>query len=190
MSERHDRMRRMRREHRRERRKDRTLGKTMKGIVGWLVAIVAAAILGYGFVAFGFQKVYMVGPSMEPTLKNGESYLVNQVVYLIGSPDRYDVVAYRPVEQSDQYYSIKRVIGLPGESVLIQNGHIYINGNPLADCPIESDIVTAGVAETAVTLGENEYFLLGDNPASSQDSRYESVGNIKKSEMIGRVKTE
>ena len=125
---------------------------------------------------------------MEPTLTDGESYLVNKAVYLVTSPERYDVVAYRIVENQDKYYSIKRVVGLPGETVLIQNGQVYINGNPLADYPVDSEIKTAGIAESAITLGENEYFLLGDNPDNSQDSRFQAAGNVQKSEMLGRVK--
>ena len=114
MSERYDRLRRIRREKRRQRRQQRSLKKTMKSGLGWFISILTAAILGYGFVAFGFQTVYMVGPSMEPTLTDGESYLVNKAVYLVTSPERYDVVAYRIVENQDKYYSIKRVVGLPG----------------------------------------------------------------------------
>lgn len=188
MSERYDRIRRIRREKRRERRQQRTLKKSAKYIFGWIITVLTAAVLGYGFVAFGFQNVYMVGPSMNPTISDGEKCMLNKAVYLVGSPDRYDVVAYRSVEHQDKYYSIKRVIGLPGETVLIRNGQVYINGNPLADNPIDSEIRTAGLAETAITLGENEYFLLGDNPDSSQDSRFNSVGNIKKSEILGRVR--
>lgn len=190
MSERYDRIRRIRRERRRQRRQQRSVKKTLKNLFAWLVAILAAAILGYGFVAFGFQKVYMVGPSMEPTLMDGEKYTVNQIVYAVGAPDRYDIVAYKSVENQDRYYSIKRVIGLPGETVLIQNGQVYINGNPLSDCPIDKEIKTAGLAETALTLGENEYFVLGDDPDNSQDSRYLSVGNVKKNEILGRVKVD
>ena len=174
MSERYDRLRRIRREKRRQRRQQRSLKKTMKSALGWFISILTAAILGYGFVAFGFQTVYMVGPSMEPTLTDGESYLVNKAVYLVTSPERYDVVAYRIVENQDKYYSIKRVV--------------YINGNPLADYPVDCEIKTAGIAESAITLGENEYFLLGDNPDNSQDSRFQAAGNVQKSEMLGRVK--
>lgn len=188
MSERYDRIRRMRRERRRQRRQQRSFKKTVKSMFAWCIVVLTAAILGYGFVAFGFQKVYMVGPSMDPTLKDGHDYTANQVAYLAGSPDRYDVVAYRTVDNQTEYYSIKRVIGLPGETVLIQNGQVYINGNPLSDRPVESEIRTAGLAESGMTLGENEYFVLGDNPDDSQDSRYPSVGNIKKSEILGRIK--
>ena len=87
MSERYDRLRRIRREKRRQRRQQRSLKKTMKSALGWFISILTAAILGYGFVAFGFQTVYMVGPSMEPTLTDGESYLVNNcLLYTSPSP--------------------------------------------------------------------------------------------------------
>lgn len=190
MSERHDRMRRIRRERRRQRRQQRTLGKTAKTIFGWLVTVLAAAVVGYAFVTFGFQKIYMVGPSMCPTLEDGQEYTANRLVYLLGSPQRYDIVAYSMVEDQDSYYTIKRVIGLPGETVLIQNGKIYINGNPLTDYPIEQEINIAGLAETSLTLADGEYFVLGDNANNSQDSRYYSVGNIKENEIIGRIKAD
>ena len=114
--------------------------------------------------------------------------MLNTIALVWCSPDRYYIAAYPSGENQDKYYAIKRVIGLPGETVLIQNGQVYINGNPLADSPMDSEIRTAGLAESSITLGENEYFLLGDNPDSSQDSRFSSVGNIKKSEMLGRIK--
>lgn len=188
MSERHDRKRRIRREKRHERRQQRSVGRLVKGLFGWLIAILAAAILGYAFVTFGFQRIYMVGPSMEPTLHDGEKYTINKLVYLVGSPERYDVVAFKSVDEQNSYYSIKRVIGLPGETVLIQNGQVYINGNPLADCPVEMNIDTAGLAETAITLSDNEYFVLGDDSSASQDSRFPVVGNVNGNEISGRVK--
>ena len=188
MSERHERMKRIRRERRRKRRQEWSLVKTLKSISGWLVIAFTAMILGYGFVSFGFQNIYMVGPSMSPTIEDGEKLVVNQLAYTFGEPERYDIVAFRSVEHQDKYYTIKRVIGLPGETVLIQNGNVYINGNPLADSPIDDYIYTPGVAEDSITLGDGEYFLLGDNVNSSEDSRYPNVGNIKKTEIIGRIK--
>lgn len=188
MSERHDRIRRIRRERRRQRRQQRSFKKSIRTIAGWLIGIIAAVILGYGFVAFGFRTVYMAGPSMEPVLHDGEQYIVNKMIYMVGEPERYDIVAFRQVEDQGEYYSIKRVIGLPGETVLIQNGQIYINGNPLSDNPIDTYINTAGVADEGLTLGEDEYFVMGDNANNSEDSRYPNVGNLKKNEMIGRVK--
>jgi signal peptidase I len=190
MSERHDRLKRIRRERRRERRKQRSFKRTVKVIAGWIATVVVAAILGYGFVAFGFQKVYMAGPSMSDTLINGEEYTANQLVYILGTPKRYDVVAYKSIDNQDAYYSIKRIVGLPGETVLIQNGQVYINGNPLVDSPISDYINTPGLAETSLTLGDDEYFVLGDNVNNSVDSRFTSVGNVQKNEIMGRIKTE
>lgn len=187
MSEKHDRKRRIRREKRRERRKQRSLNRTVKTVFGWFMTVLTAAIIGYAMVMFGFQKVYMSGPSMSPTLEDGAEYTINKFVYLVGSPQRYDVVAFKSVDEQDSYYSIKRIVGLPGETVLIQNGRVYINGNPLADYPVELEIETAGLAETSITLSDSEYFVLGDNTGSSEDSRFPSVGNVKENEISGRV---
>ncbi|MGN0396021.1 MAG: signal peptidase I [Coprococcus sp.] len=188
MSERKERIRRIRRDRRRQRKKERSFKKTVKNILSWLISILAAAIVAYGFVAFMFQSVYMVGSSMSPTIIDKEKCIVNKLVYVIGKPERFDIVAYRTIENSESYYDIKRVIGLPGETVLIANGNVYVNGNPIPGIPIEDYIFTAGLAEKKITLGDDEYFLLGDNVNNSQDSRYLNIGNIKESEILGRIK--
>lgn len=188
MSEKHDRKRRIRREKRRERRQQRSLRKSLKSAFGWGISVLCAAILGYAFVTFGFQSVYMAGPSMEPSLVDGGRYMLNRLVYLVDSPERYDVVAFRSVKNQNEYYNIKRVIGLPGETVLIKDGCVYINGELLSDSRVDTYISTAGLAETELTLSDDEYFVLGDNPDSSVDSRYLDVGNVKENEITGRVK--
>ncbi len=188
MSERKERARRIRRERRRQRKKERSFKKTVKNILSWVVSIFAAVVVAYGFVTFMFQTVYMVGSSMNPTIENGEKCIVNKVAYVFAEPDRFDIVAYRTIENTDAYYDVKRVIGLPGETVLIANGTVYVNGNPIPDMPIEDYVFTAGLAEKAITLGDDEYFLLGDNVNNSQDSRYINVGSIKESEILGRIK--
>ena len=86
-----------------------------------------------------------------------------------------------------QYYDIKRVIGLPEEKVRISNGDIYINGERRSDVPFEMAIQISGVAEDEITLGEDEYFVMGDNVNNSEDSRYTNVGNISKTEITGKV---
>lgn len=188
MSERKERMRRIRRDRRRQRIKERSFKKIAKNILSWFITVFAAAVVAYGFVAFMFQSVYMVGSSMSPTIKDGEKCTVNKIVYTLGEPDRFDIVAYRTIENPDSYYDIKRVIGLPGETVLIANGTVYINGNQVPDMPIEDYVFTAGLAEKTITLGDDEYFLLGDNVNNSQDSRYLNVGNVMESEILGRIK--
>ena len=155
-------------------------------IVGILAVVLIAMIAGYAFVTFFFQTVNVVGPSMRPTLSDGQVVVVNKLKYKFHDIERYDVVVYKKVE-SDSYYDVKRVVALPGETVQIENGKIYINGNMLSDCPIEASIMNAGIAAVGITLGNNEYFLLGDNVNNSEDSRYTNIGIISKTEITGKV---
>lgn len=188
MSERRDRMRRIRRDKRRQNRKDRSIRKILRVIFGWILSVLIAGILGYAIVTFFFQTVYMVGSSMSPTIENGEKRMVYKAAYWLGNPDRYDIVAYRLIENSDEYYDIKRVIGLPGETVSIRDGKVYINDTALTDMPSDDYIFTAGVTENDLVLGEDEYFLMGDNVNNSQDSRFVNIGSVRKSEILGEVK--
>ena len=125
MSDKSERRKRIRREKRRQRRKERSFRRTVRTIFGWLLSVLIAVVLGYGMVSYCFQSVYVVGDSMNPVCTNQEKVTVNKLCYLLGSPDRYDIVAYRSVDTPDAYYDIKRVIGLPGETVQIRDGKLY-----------------------------------------------------------------
>lgn len=162
------------------------IDRLFHGIFSWFVLVLAAGICGYAIIAFCFQTVTVVGPSMNETLEDGQVVLVNKFAYKFGSIDRFDVVCIKKVG-SDSYYDIKRVIGLPYEKIQIREGIIYINGQALMETPFQKLIVNSGVAINEITLGKNEYFVLGDNVNNSEDSRYTNIGNISKSEIIGRV---
>ena len=157
-----------------------------RGFSRWILLVFIAIIFGYAFVTFGFQTVTVVGPSMNPTLSDSQVVLVNKIIYRFSDVKRYDVIAFSRVKE-DGYFDIKRVIGLPGETVQISNGEIYINGERQSDVPFEMTIQISGVAEEPVTLGDNEYFVMGDNVNNSEDSRYTNVGNIAKTEIEGKV---
>ena len=188
MSDKSERRKRIRREKRRQRRKERSFKRIVRTIFGWLLSVLIAIVLGYGMVSYCFQTVYVVGDSMSPVCLNQDLVTVNKLCYLLGSPDRYDIVAYRSVDTPDEYYDIKRVIGLPGETVQIKDGKVYINDKELTDTPFSDYIFTAGLAENTITLADDEYFLLGDNVNNSEDSRFLKVGNVKKAELLGRIK--
>lgn len=184
-------------EHRRRRRRGQGFSfrpqrvhfnrrKFWRGILNWLLIVLAAAITGYAFVTFVFQTVTVVGPSMHDTLSDGQVVAVNKFIYRFHDIERYDIVAYAQVD-TDSYYEIKRVIGLPDETVQIKDGFVYIDGRMLKDIPFDDKILTAGVANQEIVLGDSEYFVLGDNVNSSEDSRYTNIGNISRSEIIGRV---
>lgn len=160
--------------------------RLLKGIINWAILIFFAAVVGYSFVTFGFQTIEVFGPSMDDTLKDGQIVVVNKAAYTFSDVKRFDIVAYSDVVKKD-YYDIKRVIGLPEETVQIKDGDIYIDGDKLEQSIYEGRILNSGLANEAITLGEDEYFVLGDNVNNSEDSRFTNVGNILESEILGKV---
>ena len=167
----------------------------VRGIVCWITdIIVVVAMACYTVYAFG-NLVVVSGNSMSPLLNSEDIVLMNQLKLDLGKPERFDVVVF---EREDQKRNIKRIIGLPGETVQIQDGQVLINGQVLEEKGItmevdgemvkaQKKIALAGLAENPVLLGADEYFLLGDNRDSSEDSRFANVGNVKESQIIGKV---
>lgn len=153
----------------------------------WFISILIVVILGYTIVTFGVQSVTMVGQSMDSALSNQDVVLLNKRAYTFKDPERYDIVAFKLKEEPDSYFNIKRIIGLPGETVQIKNGKIFIDGDVLTDMPFEDLIMTEGLALDGVTLDDNEYFVIGDNCNNSEDSRYVNIGNISKKEISGKI---
>ena len=150
----------------------------------WAVdCAVMVALACYLVFCFG-SRVEMNGSSMKPVLESGDVVLMNRLSYDIGKPNRLDVVVF---EREGQQPGIKRIIGLPGETVQIKNGSIYVNGELLKAQDGLGEATIAGAAEYPVELGDDEYFLLGDNRESSEDSRFSGIGNIKRENLIGRV---
>ena len=167
----------------------------VRGIVCWITdIIVVVAMACYTVYAFG-NLVVVSGNSMSPLLNSEDIVLMNQLKLDLGKPERFDVAVF---EREDQKRNIKRIIGLPGETVQIQDGQVLINGQVLEEKGItmevdgemvkaQKKIALAGLAENPVVLGADEYFLLGDNRDSSEDSRFANVGNVKESQIIGKV---
>lgn len=153
----------------------------------WFLSILIVVILGYSIVTFGVQSVTMVGQSMDPVLSNQDIVLLNKRAYTFKDPKRYDIIAFKLKDEPDSYFNIKRIVGLPGETIQIKNGKIFVDGNVLTDMPFEDLIMTEGLAFDGVTLGSNEYFVIGDNCNNSEDSRYVNIGNISKKEISGKI---
>ena len=160
--------------------------KVLNNFFQWFIIVLSGAIFGYALITFVFQTVTVIGPSMNHTLEDGEVVIVNKLAYNISEIKRYDVVAYSLIEE-DGYFDIKRVIGMPGEKVTIKDGYVYINDKPLKNSPFTEKIITSGLAADTITLGDGEYFVMGDNVNNSEDSRYSNVGNISKVEILGKV---
>ena len=180
-------MRRRRRYRSSYDREEFDIKEFMSELGQWVVAILVVVILAYSIVTFGIQSVTMIGQSMDPALTNQDVVLINKRAYTFSDPKRYDIIAFKLKEDSESYFNIKRIIGLPGETVQIKNGKIFIDGNVLTDLPFEDLIMTEGLALDEVTLGENEYFVIGDNCNNSEDSRYVNIGNILEKEISGKV---
>ena len=164
-----------------------TVKKIIKEIVIWLLLIVLTITASYFITTNVFVKTAVAGVSMEPTLMEGQVVIVNKIEYYLKSPKRNDVIVYKQSNREHSYYEIKRVIGLPGETVKIKNGIIYINDEVLKEKIKTETIENAGLAEEAIKLDDNEYFVLGDNRNDSEDSRFASVGNVLRNEILGKA---
>ncbi len=160
----------------------------VKEIIGMVIYIVFVVIVVWLIITFVGQRTEVSGSSMYDTLEDGDNLWIDKLSYRFKDPERFDIVVF-PYHDSSVYY-IKRIIGLPGEKVRIdEEGTIYINGTPLEEEygyeTIEPNMI--GRAEEDIILGEDEYFVMGDNRNDSKDSRFEEVGNIHKDELEGKA---
>lgn len=158
-----------------------------KEIITWMVEIILVILLAYFVTSYGLEKTTVIGTSMEHTLVNGDKLLINKMVYRFTSPKRFDIIVFKNSGKESNYYTIRRVIGLPGETVQIQGGKVYIDGNELKEEIIVEKIASSGLAKEPVTLEANEYFVLGDNRNGSEDSRFANIGNITKDSIVGKA---
>ena len=124
---------------------------------------------------------------MYPYLHDKDQLMMDKLSYHFRDPERFDIVVFPVMRDGKEEYYIKRVIGLPGETVQIKDGYVYINGEQLDENYGAEVMQDGGRAEEAITLGEDEYFVLGDNRNKSDDSRYENVGNLKRNKIVGRA---
>ena len=159
----------------------------VKTAIEWGTEIIVVCILAWMLVSFFGQRVSNAGDSMSPVLKNGDVVLINRIVYDARKPKRGEIIAFRPNGNENAHYCIKRVVGLPGETVQIKDGKVYIDGKVQKKNVYTSDLDFAGIAEKKLTLGETEYFVLGDNSAGSDDSRLADIGNVKREDIGGKV---
>ncbi len=144
-------------------------------------------LLGYLVVlAFG-KQVKCSNASMEPTYETGDVLLVNTIAYKLHEPESGDIIVFKPKSNVNASYSIKRVIATPGDTIYISNGRIYLNGELYKENISVDTIEDPGIAATELTLKDNQYFVLGDNRNSSEDSRYESVGFVSMDDILGKV---
>lgn len=150
-------------------------------LFGMLAAVFIAVVLTFFFGTY----TSMVGMSMEPRLYNGQRVYINRISYLLSTPKVGDVVVFLPNGNTNTHYYIKRVVAVPGDTVLIQNGVLYVNG--MASAWVDMKIMDPGIAEVELVLELDEYFCMGDNPGSSEDSRSANIGPVKERDIIGEA---
>lgn len=157
----------------------------IKEIISWVVYIGVVVLLTYLIIHFVGQRTVVDGRSMNPTLNDGDNLIVEKLSYRFGDPERFDIIVF-PYDDSSYY--IKRIIGMPGETVQIDlDGNIYIDGEILEEDYGMETILDPGRAINPITLGDDEYFVLGDNRNNSKDGRNELVGNIRRDKIVGRA---
>ncbi|MCM1537758.1 MAG: signal peptidase I [bacterium] len=151
-----------------------------------LFYMAAAVLLAFVLVYCMGIKTSVIGDSMSPTLTNGQEILINRLIYSVSTPKRGDVIVFLPNGNENAHYYVKRVVGLPGETIQIRNGQVYIDGERYSGMAYDK-ISDAGIAEYPVSMGKNEYFVLGDNVNSSEDSRSANIGVVHADDIIGKA---
>ena len=153
----------------------------------WIFKIAIVCSLAFVFVWYFGQKVSTVGDSMKPILYNGDVVLVNRIIYNASRPKRGDIIVFKPKGNENTHYYIKRIVGLPGETVEIIENRIYIDGEKLKENYKTTDIDNVGIVDEKIKLAGDEYFVLGDDRENSEDSRNADVGNVKREYIYGKA---
>jgi len=161
--------------------------RVIKELLDTSIYLLVVLLLTYLVITFVGQRTEVSGSSMETTLSDRDNLIVDKISYRFNDPQRFDIIVFPYRYQKDTYY-IKRIIGLPGETVQIDGeGNIYIDGEVLEESYGRETMESPGRAYEEIKLEDDEYFVLGDNRNNSSDSRDPSVGNIRRSEIIGRA---
>ncbi len=168
-------------------KKKRLNPKTIKDILELLVGGVVAVFLAFVMVFSVGMRTSVIGNSMEPALYNGQEILMNRIIYRLSTPKRGDVIVFLPNGNQNSHFYVKRVVGLPGETVQIREGRVYIDGVLLNEDESFDKMSDPGIAQNEVILASDEFFVLGDNRNSSEDSRSGNIGAVKKDNIIGKA---
>lgn len=159
----------------------------IKEITAWIVEAAIVILIAYVIESSFGVRTTVVGQSMEATLNTNDQILINKFVYMITHPKAGDVVVFLPNGNEKSHYYVRRVIATPGDTVLIQDGAVYVNGQFYSEKTEVASIDDPGIAGEEIKLGKDEYFVLGDNRNNSEDSRYANIGNIKEDYIIGKA---
>ena len=159
----------------------------LKEILSISIYLLLVFCAAYLIVTYVGQRTQVSGSSMETTLSDGDHLIVDKISYRFEDPERFDIIVFPYQYDTDTYY-IKRIIGMPGETVQIDDsGNIYVDGELLEEAYGREVIQNPGRANDPILLGDDEYFVMGDNRNNSSDSRTEVVGNIHRDDIVGRA---
>ena len=162
-------------------------GEQIRELISWVFWIMISAIIAFVLMyVFGF-RTNVIGNSMEPGLYSGQHIMINRLVYNVSMPKRGDVVAFVPNGNEDTHISVKRIIGLPGDTVQIKDGYVYIDGVLLDEQCAYDKIADPGLLLNEIVLDEDQFIVLGDNRNFSEDSRSGNIGIVKSSFFVGKV---
>ena len=167
--------------------KEKLEDEKVRGFMRWVFESVVTLVLAAMVGIMLFQTVTMQESSMEPTIAVGDRFFINRVVYKFSSPQRGDLIVFRTNASDDAALHIRRVIGLPGETIQISGGRILIDGEAYKEGKDFPMISNPGLASSSITLESGEYFVLGDNRNNSEDSRYADIGMVKKRYIAGKI---
>ncbi len=157
-------------------------------IIEFIVELTVIAAVGLFVANFFFFSTKNASKAMEPTIRQTSVVFSNRMTYAFTEPKRFDVVAFkRTVASDDKDVLVRRVVALPGETIRIYRGQVFINGEKLDLLGHFSEITSDGIAEEEIRLNAGEYFLLGDMPANSEDSRSSTIGIVRREQIAGKV---
>ena len=168
-------------------KKKKISSAALREIAQWFFLVFTAVLIATVLVFSIGMRTSVIGVSMEPGLYNGQEILINHLIYKFVNPNRGDVVVFLPNGNQNTHYYVKRVVGLPGETIQIRDERLYVNGVLAEEDESYDKMADAGIAENEITLGIDEYFVLGDNRNNSEDSRSGNIGLVKRELIEGRV---
>ncbi len=168
--------------------KEKPKESLLKSVYSFLMELIICVVISVTIVflvtSFVVTHTKVIGHSMQDTLNQGEYLLINRLTYQFSDPKQFDIVVFKHSEE-DKY--IKRVIATPGQKIQIINSKIYVDDKIVNENYGNAPITDPGNAAEPIFLGEDEYFVLGDNRNHSSDSRFDDVGLVKRDKIQGKV---
>ncbi len=156
-------------------------------IGGWAFQIAVTVLIAFVCVWYFGVHVTSMDNGMNPQIRNQQGVLVNRVAYNAARPKRGDIIVFKPRGNEKDRYYIRRIIGMPGETLRIRKGVLYIDGKKLKEDYVPKSIAEPGIAEEEVKIAADEYFVMSDNQYNLEDSRATNIGNVKRSALFGKA---